>query len=47
MSSPLVEIRIVVPARLYDKLEEIEKKLGVTKEDIILRAITKIIEELG
>jgi len=44
---PMVEIRILVPRKLYDKLEEIEKRLGVTKEDIVLRAIMKVIEEMG
>jgi len=37
----------LVPKKIYDKLEELEKRLGVSKEDIVLRAIMKVIEEMG
>jgi len=41
------EIRILIPATVWDKLEMIERKIGMTKEDLIMRAIVKIIEEIG
>jgi len=41
------EIKILIPAPIWDKLEVIERKIGMTKEDLIMRAIVKIIEELG
>ena len=44
---PMVEIKILVPKKIYDKLEELEKRKGVSKEDIILRALERIIEEAG
>ncbi len=45
--APVKEIRLLVPRKIYDKLEEIEKRLGVSKEDIVLRAIMKVLEEMG
>jgi len=42
-----MELKIVLPTKLYKKLEELEKKLGVTKEDIVARAIVRVIEEFG
>ena len=43
MSTRLLEI--VVPARIYELLEKCEEKTGMTKEDLIARAIVKLIEE--
>jgi len=45
MSTPIRELRIMVPRKVYEKLEELEKRLNVRKEDIILRALVKVIEE--
>ena len=45
MSSPIVELKIVVPRKIYERLEEIERKAGVKKEDIVVRAIVKVLEE--
>ncbi|RLC76723.1 MAG: hypothetical protein DRJ03_28085 [Chloroflexi bacterium] len=45
--TPVKEIKLLVPKKIYDKLEELEKRLGVSKEDIVLRAIMKVIEEMG
>ena len=47
MSGPMVELKVLLPKKLHDKLEELEKKLGITKEDIVARAIVKVIEEFG
>ena len=43
--SPYVEIRIEVPRKIYELLEKIEKEEGVPKEDIISRALVRIIDE--
>jgi len=45
MSTPIRELRILVPKKVYDKLEDLEKRLNVRKEDVILRALVKTIEE--
>lgn len=45
MTTPIKELRLMVPKRVYDKLEDLEKRLNVRKEDIILRALVKVIEE--
>jgi len=39
------KITIEIPEPLYERLENIEKKLGLTKEDIVARALLKAIEE--
>ena len=44
---PIVEICIQLPRVLYEKMEKLERELGVTKEDIIARAIVKVLEEFG
>jgi predicted DNA-binding protein len=38
-------ITIIVPDVLYDRLSKIEQKKGIRKEDLIARAIVKVIEE--
>lgn len=38
-------LQIVVPAKLYDRLVQCSKKSGVSKEDLIMRALVKVIEE--
>jgi len=39
------DIRIIIPVTVWEKLDKIERKTGVTKEDLIMRAIVRIIEE--
>lgn len=39
------KLEIVVPEKIWRKLDEIEKKKGVTKEDLLMRTIVKVIEE--
>jgi len=39
------KITIEIPEPLYERLETIEKKLGLTKEDIVARTLVKVIEE--
>jgi hypothetical protein len=42
------QICLQVPQKLLIKLEEVEQKMGIKKEDLIIRTIVKIInEELG
>jgi len=38
-------LEILIPAKLYEELEVIEKKSGIRKEDILMRALIKVIEE--
>jgi hypothetical protein len=38
------ELRLVIPARLWEKLEGLEKSTGVRKEDIVARALVNIVE---
>jgi len=35
----------VIPAKLYRLLEDCEKKSGIKKEDLLMRALVKVIEE--
>ena len=44
---PVVEIRIQIPRRLYEKLEDVSRRLGITVEDIVARAILKVVEEFA
>lgn len=37
-------VDLLVPAKLWEKLNEFEGKTGVKKEDIIMKAIVDIIE---
>ncbi len=46
MSSPLVELRIVMPRKVLERIERIEAETGLTKEDIVLRAIVRLLDEL-
>ena len=39
------KLEIVIPSTVWEKLEMIERKTGIRKEDIIMRAIVKTIEE--
>jgi hypothetical protein len=38
------KLEIIIPGRLWDKLEELEAKTNIRKEDIFLRAVVDIIE---
>lgn len=38
------ELRILIPEKLYEKLDKIEKEIGIRKEDIFLRTLIKIVE---
>lgn len=46
MSQTVVELRIMVPKKIHDLLEELSKKYGISKEDIVMRALVKVIEEM-
>ncbi|MEM2259995.1 MAG: hypothetical protein QXP52_00130 [Candidatus Aenigmatarchaeota archaeon] len=41
------ELRIIVPSTIFQKLEKIEKEQGIRKEDLIMRALVKVLEEFG
>jgi hypothetical protein len=34
----------VIPAKLWEKLEQTEQKTGIRKEDILMRAVINIVE---
>jgi len=40
-------IELVVPSTIRRRLEKIAKEKGVRVEDLIMRAIVKVIEEFG
>ena len=40
----LREVRILVPDKLYNLLEKIEKEHGIRKEDLILRVLIRTVE---
>jgi len=39
------KLEIVVPARIWELLDQIEKTKGISKEDILMRSIVRVIEE--
>jgi len=39
------KLEIIIPSRIWDRLENVERKTGITKEDILMRAVIKVIEE--
>ena len=41
------ELRILIPDKIWEKLEIVEKKYGVSKETVVMRAIVKVLEEVG
>ena len=45
--APYVVLEVRVPRRLYELLEKAEAELGVRKEDLVARAILKVLEEVG
>jgi len=38
-------LELVIPARLYRMLEDCERKSGIKKEDLLMRALVKVVEE--
>jgi len=42
---PYYQICVQVPQRVIERLEYLEKKYGVKKEDLLLRALNKVIYE--
>jgi hypothetical protein len=38
------ELRLIIPSRLWDKLNDLELRTGVRKEDIVARALVNIVE---
>lgn len=38
------ELKILIPEKLYNMLEKIEKEYGIRKEDIVLRTLIKTVE---
>ncbi|MEM1542781.1 MAG: hypothetical protein QXV82_09160 [Ignisphaera sp.] len=41
-----VEIKIVIPRKIYDAMVKCEKIKGIRKEDLIMMAMIKLLEEL-
>jgi len=41
------KLEIVVPGRIWELLEKCEQKAGLRKEDLVMRAIVKVLEEFG
>jgi len=39
------KLEIVVPSRIWERLQRIEDKTGIRKEDILMRAVVRVIEE--
>jgi len=39
------KLEIIVPARIWDRLNKCEKRAGIKKEDLLMRAVIKVIEE--
>jgi len=41
------KLEIIVPSRIWDKLERCEQKSGIKKEDLLMRSLIKVLEEFG
>ena len=39
-----MKLEIVIPARLWEKMNILEREIGIRKEDILMRAVVNIIE---
>jgi len=39
------KLEIIIPNKVWQKLDNIEKKQGIKKEDLLMRALVKVIEE--
>ena len=46
MAEPVAELCIYAPKKIVDELERVAKENGVTVNDLILRAIDKVLEEM-
>ena len=46
-SSEVVELKILVPKRIYEMIVKASEKSGITIDDIVLRAIVKVVEEVA
>jgi len=38
------KLEILVPGRLWDKLEDLERKTNIRKEDLFLRAVINLLD---
>jgi len=38
-------LEVIIPVTIWDRLDKIEKVKGIRKEDILMRALIKVIEE--
>jgi len=41
------KLEIVIPSRIWEKLERCEQKTGISKTDLIMRSLVKTLEEFG
>jgi len=46
MSSELVEIKILVPRRIYEEIEKVARKRNISVEDLVTRTLIFIIEQM-
>jgi len=37
-------LEVILPARLWDKIEQFEQKTGIRKQDMLMKAVVNIIE---
>jgi len=38
-------LELVIPPRIWERLVRIERKAGIRKEDLVMRALVRVIEE--
>jgi len=38
------KLEVIVPARLWDKMDVLERETGIRKQDMLMKAIVNIIE---
>jgi len=41
------KLEVVIPDRIWKKLEECQARAGMRIEDLLMRAVLKVIEEFG
>lgn len=39
------KLEVIIPSKIWEKMDKIEKKQGIRKEDLLMRALIKVIEE--
>jgi len=39
-----MKLEVVIPLRVWERLNEVEQKTGIRKEDILMSAVVKVIE---